>query len=234
MINYKVLKILNSRSKKYSPLKPIFKHLKNSSGHQPGNQIADAFITLDKPSDEFHTINETCIKPCLFSDAPAGAKMHHFWPNGLWQHMGEMWTLANQLYRDTLDGLHTRNNIIFDFNLDDVAICILLHDLSKGIAFQWKEFKKVTDPVFSFEYRKGFFNELSYDNKTQWLMARFGIVVTQQQLSAILHTEGGWADLAKSRKDGNMLGKFMHVLDLYSSQILGGRYTPVKKFITVS
>lgn len=189
-------------------------------------KIIDAYEDINRIDNDLHS---QCKWPTVISVAPAGKTQHHYWYNGLFQHFLEMWRLGNIFYNKVSKYSDQ------DYDLSDIAVCILLHDFSKGVAFEF-----ASDPVITakedlrFIYRQNFFSQLNYDHRTAFLMAHYGIRLSDQQYIGIMHTEGGWGDLSKARLDGNMLSKMMHVLDLTSSQLCGGKYIEPNKKIKTS
>lgn len=178
--------------------------------------IQCAYIDLNSFASPWH---QYCKKPTLIYDAPAGAKMHHWWKGGYIQHLDDMRIFGSKLYKDTEEMIRV------DFSVEDLVVLILIHDLSKGIAFEWVPENEKKDQ-YPFRYRKGFWDNMGFDHKTSMLLAHYGIRLTEQQYIAFLHTEGGWSEAAGNKRDGNMLAKFMNILDMYSSQMLGGRFVP--------
>lgn len=175
--------------------------------------IMNAYNELDNFLSPLHKNSNS---PAIIRHAPAGQGHHHYWVHGYYHHLIEMWELARKMFQPE----HS------DFTLSDVSVAILLHDLSKGIAFEWiPENERAGKKIF--RYRKDFFANLSFDYWTNYLLIYFSIKVTDQQFIAIAHAEGGWGMLAKGNYDGNMLSKFLHCLDLYSSQVLGNKYREI-------
>jgi hypothetical protein len=183
------------------------------------DKIASAYNDLESADCPLH-IHTT--KPALLHEIPAGTGHHHWWEGGYLRHLQDMYLLGSTLY-------YTYKSAGMDFTLEDIVVVILLHDFSKTIAFEWiPEADGKTRP--SFRYRIGFFNHIGMDSKTAWLMLYYGIKVTEKQYIAIMHAEGGWAEANTKGRSGNQLSKFIHVLDLFSSQILGQDMQEVNPF----
>jgi hypothetical protein len=165
-----------------------------------------------------------------FAEVPAGARHHHWWKGGLEEHCKEMIGLGFDLMELYPGDLTT-------FTKDDVIITVFLHDFAKIWAYI-----PVTDaereraperylPGQQFRYIKDHFRKLTDEHKTILELCNNGIPVTEKQWSAVIFCEGGYADAnfsfagtsftSQHVLSQNPLAVFMHMLDLYSSQILG-------------
>lgn len=190
-------------------IKPLINEIKSD---ELLSKILIAYDDLNSPECEFHKDNPRAV---LIGDAPAGVKHHHTEPGGYLRHLKDMYNLAEALFQLAFGQE-------YDFTMEDVCVVILLHDLSKAKAFEWlHDNKNETNHAEYFLYRKDFFKSLGYDHETAFLLLRYEIPVTRKQYIAIMHAEGGWSDAAKNGYQGNKLSKFVHVLDLFSSQLLG-------------
>jgi hypothetical protein len=162
----------------------------------------------------------------------AGAKHHHWWRGGLAQHVREMIGVGLDLfdlYHGDLQGKVTR---------DDIIIACYLHDFAKI----WN-YEEITDedreraPKKYLEQQlfkpvNGSFNIVDAESKTLLELAKFAVPVSESQWSAVLFAEGGYSD-ANFSINGltrtsdtvmhcNPLAVLTHMIDMYSSQLLGG------------
>lgn len=229
-------------------LKPIFDAI---SDKLLKKKIISMYNDLDDPVNPLHENpagTEVGKENVLISKAPAGRSKHHKYEGGLIDHIIEMFNYANHTMQYNV--IHEVHGSSFDFSIQDVAISILLHDLSKAVAYkytgkfeyidahfergsitsftmrEWEAYKGET-PVKTirtgcFEYRKNFFKTMGLDQRTYWLMARYGISVSEYIFNSIMFAEGGWSDAAKKwGMEYGKLGAFLHILDMYSSQVIG-------------
>lgn len=159
----------------------------------------------------------------------AGAKHHHWWKGGLESHLCEMIGLGMDLM-DLYPG-------DFTFTKSDVIIVIFLHDFAKIWTYRYitpeereKKSNKFKEKQI-FTYVEGAFNRLDAESTTLLELSRRGITPTDNQWSAVLFAEGGFAkahfsfqgrtSTGSTVNTVNHLAPFVHLLDLYSSQILG-------------
>ena len=167
-----------------------------------------------------------------FDQVCAGAKHHHWWVGGLQDHCREMTGVALDmfsLYRGDLEGKVTR---------DDIIIGVYLHDFAKIWTYEFitdedreRAPKKYLEQQL-FKPINGAFNIIDEESKTLLELARFGIIPTDTQWSAVLFAEGGYSDRnftygGRSRTGDtvmshNPLAVMIHIADMYSSQVLGG------------
>jgi hypothetical protein len=162
-----------------------------------------------------------------FATNPAGMKHHHWWTGGLSEHVKEMIGLGFDLH-DLYSG-------DLPFTKSDIIITCFLHDFAKVWSFVplSEEDRKDprTKPNQQFKGNRDCFKKVDDETKTLLTLAAAGIVPTENQWSAVLFAEGGYAkanfnyqgrtDTGNSVFGHNPLAAFLHILDLYSSQILG-------------
>jgi hypothetical protein len=167
----------------------------------------------------------------VFAAVPAGARHHHWWKGGLEEHCKEMIGIGFdllQLYAGDLNGQVSRSDII---------IAVFLHDFAKIWAYipiTEEERAKNPDkylPGQQFRFVKDKFRTLTDEHKTAVELMQYGVPVTEKQWSAVIFSEGGWSDAHFSFEgrsftsqhafSSNPLAVVMHILDLYSSMILG-------------
>lgn len=167
-----------------------------------------------------------------FDQVCAGAKHHHWWIGGLNQHCVEMTGVALDLldlYKGDLAGQITR---------DDIIIAVYLHDFAKIWTYELITDKdRDKNPRRYLEQQlfkpvSGAFNIVDEESKTLLELARFNIVPSEAQWSAVLFAEGGYSDrnftinglsrTSDTVMSHNPLAVMLHLADMYSSQILGG------------
>lgn len=178
---------------------------------------------------------ELCQKYVAFYDAhkekleevPAGAKHHHWWEGGLNDHCSEMIGLG-------LDLMEMYPGDV-QFTKSDVIISVFLHDFAKiwtyrKITSEDRERNKrlLPNQVFTYTERKPLVDD---ESATLLELSKYGISPTEMQWSAVLFAEGGYADanfgpegrtsIGRYISSKNPLVVFTHILDLYSSQLLG-------------
>jgi len=166
----------------------------------------------------------------FFSEAPAGARHHHWWAGGLENHCTEMIGLGLDLM-DLYSG-------DVSFSKDDLITTVFLHDFSKVWIYRYitpeeREKKpKTFNPKQVFTYRAGATDILDAEGLTATTLMRFGIPITDRQWSAVLFAEGGFSSArfgfaGQPTHTGtrvtheNALAAFVAMLDSYSSQLLG-------------
>jgi hypothetical protein len=162
----------------------------------------------------------------------AGAKHHHYWINGLREHVSEMIGYLLDLfdlYRGDLENKVTR---------DDMIIACYLHDFAKVWTYELiTEEDREADPKRYlpgqfFKPVGGAFNLVDEESKTLLELSKWGIHPTESQWSAVLFAEGGYSDAnftinGLSRTSDvvmhcNPLAVLVHMADMYSAMILGG------------
>lgn len=168
----------------------------------------------------------------FYDQVCAGAKHHHHWIGGLADHVTEMIGIAfdmYDLYRGDLENRITKSDII---------IGCYLHDFAKVWTYEFiqeedreKDPKKYKEEQTFKLLNSGAFAILDEESKTLLTLGRYGIVPTDMQWSAVLFAEGGWADAcwgpgrqtntSNTVMSRNPLAVLMHIVDMYSSQILG-------------
>jgi hypothetical protein len=168
----------------------------------------------------------------FFNRVCAGAKHHHWWVGGLADHVVEMIGYCFDLI-DLYPG-----DFEHKLTKDDVVIACYLHDFAKIWTYELitdedreKKWPKYLEEQV-FKPMSGAFNTVDEESRTLLELARVGIVPSNQQWSAVLFAEGGWADAnwgpARTTKTSetvmshNPLAVIVSMADLYSSQILGG------------
>lgn len=169
-------------------------------------QLIFMWNDLEYPDSYFQRVLPR-IEVVTASQAPAGRKMHHTYCGGLLDHLHEMWKYA----------LISLDNFPFtrEFTLEELAVAILLHDLSKTIAYR--------DTGRGYEYREDFFKNMSFDHTTYFMLNHYRVQVPRESFLGIMFAEGGWSEAAKQKLQHNKLGAFVHVCDMYSSQLVGKR-----------
>lgn len=139
-------------------------------------------------------------------DAPAAKSNHHHYRGGLVQHYLEMWRFFLAL-KDTLpqDELITPERILAG---------ILLHDLHKS----WTYYHAVDgDPIKVTYGQHPSSNLLRDDQKTAYIVHKYGLPVDLIQLNALYHSEGGWAD--SPPKWNTAMSKLLYLLDELSGNV---------------
>lgn len=159
----------------------------------------------------------------------AGARHHHWWKGGLEAHLCEMIGVG-------LDMMNLYPGD-FDFSESDVIISVFLHDFAKVWLYReiTPQDRERTPGKFKenqvFTYRDGAFDILDAENKILLELSRTGIAPTDKQWSAVLFAEGGYSkanfgyqgrtNTGNTVNHANHLAPFIHILDMYSSQLLG-------------
>lgn len=165
----------------------------------------------------------------FYDEVCAGAKHHHWWKGGLADHVREMIGVGMDLM-DLYPG-------DFTFTKTDVIIVCFLHDFDKIWLYRYltAEDRAKTPSKFKeqqvFTYTVGVTDILDGYSLKLLELSRHGIVPTDQQWSAVLFHEGGYAsanfDFNGATKTGNtvshcnLLAPFIHILDMYSAMLLG-------------
>jgi hypothetical protein len=158
-------------------------------------------------------IRELFPNTVLFINCPAGYKMHHTEPGGLVRHYVEMlqWMLMN-------------NNKPQLFTDSDIVEAVILHDISKVLLYRHSTPQEERTDGLAFRYikRERGIAQLNDEFLTLFLINYFELKVSWDVFVAVCFAEGGWSDVSKLQNtQSNKLGYFLHMADLYSSQILG-------------
>lgn len=165
----------------------------------------------------------------FYKEVCAGAKHHHWWKGGLEDHVREMIGIGLDIH-DLYCGEHT-------FSKSDIIIVCFLHDFDKIWGYTYitnedraKNPKKFKDQQI-FRVKEGYDRILDGYSLKLLELARFGIVPTNEQWSAVMFHEGGYSTAnfgwggttktAQSINSNNHLAPFIHMLDIYSASILG-------------
>lgn len=166
----------------------------------------------------------------FFEEVSAGAKHHHWWKGGLKDHCEEMCGFL-------LD-LHTLYKGDFpQVSREDLVIGVYLHDFAKIWSYRYitQEEREKNPKKFHekqvFTYQEGATDILDPETLTLLELAKFFIVPTTMQASALRFAEGGFssAHFGFSRPTGtsntvykrNALAVLISMADSYSSQVLG-------------
>lgn len=164
----------------------------------------------------------------FFKETPAGAKHHHWWKGGLEDHVREMIGIGMDMM-DLYPGDMT-------FSKSDLIIVCFLHDFDKIWIYKYITAEDRQRPnrfkdkqVFTFH--PGVNDILDGYSLKLLELARHGIVPTNEQWSAVMFHEGGYAsanfDYNGRTKTGdtvmhcNHLSPFVNMLDTYSAMLLG-------------
>lgn len=186
------------------------------------DQWRDLYLKLHR--DHSHNIH--------YDRVCAGAKHHHWWLGGMADHVKEMIGYALDLY-----SLYP-GDLSHKVTRDDIIIACYLHDFAKVWGYEEitdedreKDPKKYLEQQL-FKSSNWAFKLIDQESKTLLELARFGIVPTERQWSAVLFAEGGYADAnftiggltrtSETVMSSNPLAVITHMADMYSSQILGG------------
>jgi hypothetical protein len=162
-----------------------------------------------------------------FAENPAGMKHHHWWKGGLEEHCKEMIGIGFDLY-DLYSG-------DLSFSKSDVIVAVFLHDFAKVWSYvpMTEEDKKDprSKPGQEYKGNRDAFKKVDDESKTLLALSALGITPSEEQWSAVLFAEGGYSkanfsyqgrtDTGNSVYSHNPLAVFLHILDMYSSQILG-------------
>lgn len=166
----------------------------------------------------------------FYKEVCAGAKHHHWWKGGLEDHVREMIGIGMDLM-DLYPGDMT-------FTKSDLIITSFLHDFDKIWIYRYlSQEERALNPKKHkekqvFTYVEGVNNILDGYSLKLLELAKFGIVPTNEQWSAVLFHEGGYAAAnfdyrgpTKTPGDTvmhcNHLAPFLHCLDMYSAMLLG-------------
>jgi hypothetical protein len=178
-------------------------------------------------AEKYMTFYETIP---FYKVCPGGAQHHHWWIGGLEDHVKEMigWMYdQKRLYKSDLAGVSSTDIVAAAFlhDLDKIWIYQLLtpeeKEKSKGKYHEKQEFRGVQTA----------FQKVDPHSKMLLELARFGIVPTDDQWSAILFHHGGFSPAHFQFGGTSYTGEFVNkrnplacllsMADLYSSQILG-------------
>lgn len=147
-----------------------------------------------------------------FINAPAAKRNHHAYRGGLVIHLLEMWAIW--LTRFGQDFEQTT-----EVNDKRILEGVVFHDLhkahetfidrSKDLRMRWASEYIRADPD----------NEsLTWATKTLWILQWHGIPLDNRQYSALLWSEGGWAETQP--KWCSVLAKVLYLMDEYSGNVL--------------
>lgn len=166
-----------------------------------------------------------------YKEVCAGAKHHHWWVGGLEQHVREMIGMG-------LDLMDLYTGDCNTFTKSDLIIACFMHDfdkiwLYKEITVEDRE-KKADKykPQQIFRYAPtGRYDIIDGYSMRLLELAKFGIVPTDLQWSAILFHEsafspaawqyGGPSDTMDTVNTKNLLAVLVNMVDMYSSHFLG-------------
>jgi len=148
-----------------------------------------------------------------FINAPAAKRNHHAYKGGLVIHLFEMWTVWTHRFREDFEQTTEVND-------KRILEGIIFHDLHKAyqtfIKPAMPDGHASADPIY---LRGDPDNEsLTWATKTLWLLQRHGIVLDVRQYSALLWSEGGWAETQP--KWCSVLAKVLYLMDEYSGNVL--------------
>lgn len=158
-----------------------------------------------------------------FMTAPAAATMHHNFTHGLVLHTAEVWYCALPILHGMLacksvayDARRLRDAVpasgnAFEFTEDELFVAALLHDFAKI---------KQYEPAGNAAWKKA----RMICNQEAWTLrelAKHGIALTDNELVALLHAEGGYTEF---EVDWRPISVAMHAADLWSSQAMAAQW----------
>lgn len=155
---------------------------------------------------------------------PASIKYHHCHEGGWSDHTAQVMRNGVLLYETYNPELR------FDFTLDDVLLCCFGHDFDKITRYRElsPENKWKSQPKYGshrWEYNEDNKN-LRHESKAVAMLFRIGVALTDEQIEAIDHAEGGWSsDLSSVYAHGGggmtKLATLVHCADLISGFCMG-------------
>ncbi len=137
---------------------------------------------------------------------PGGERHHHNFKGGLIQHMLEMLKFGLPI----AEGLKNNDgeNVI---SREEFIVSVFLHDLAK------MEFYTPDDNGITYSYIKHPFavQEMLVQN----YCAKYGVVLTENEMNALWMAEGGWSVL-NGKLENSPLATLLHMSDLFSAMLL--------------
>jgi hypothetical protein len=147
-----------------------------------------------------------CYKEKFLSN-PAAVRHHHVRVGGLCVHTSQVLDLALQLFHDFRAHMPT-------VTMENVYVAVILHDLSKTQCYRMRE-DAVLSPASPFEYAADW--KYEHDIWTLSEAARFGLLLSYDEMMGVMQAHGGWAKL---NDPVNKLAVIVHCADMISSQLL--------------
>ncbi len=182
-------------------------------------------LSLPMVQEFMRCVQESKLAPLFkqydeeFLFAPAATTQHHNFTHGLLIHSAEVWQCALPILHGMLScksvayNQRRLNEIAgdisceFEFTEDELFVAAALHDFAKikqyeeSGNFSWRKVRMIC-------------------NQETWTLrecARHNIVLTDNELVALLHAEGGYTEF---EVDWRPISVAMHAADLWSSQAM--------------
>lgn len=152
-----------------------------------------------------------------FMTVSAATTMHHNFTHGLVIHTAEVWEAAKLFHQ------FAPHSVAYDamsegpqaFALDELLVAVVLHDFAKIVQYEpardhaWTKVRMIC-------------------NQETWTLrelAKFGIVLTDNELVGLLHAEGGYTEF---EVDWRPMSAILHAADLWSSQAMKANWDPAE------
>lgn len=141
----------------------------------------------------------------LFEKASGSSNNHQAWPGGYIDHVTESMNLALQFYI-TLNACRP-----LDFTLSEALVVMFLHDLEKPWRYRLDENGKL-------ETIPGMQDKSARAKNRNETIARYGLVLNDRQLNAMLYVEGELDDYTPKQRMMWPLAAFCHLCDVWSAR----------------
>jgi len=174
-----------------------------------GDRAADIVDMMEAIASDSQTLEGTILG---FIHAPAAKRNHHAYIGGLVVHLLEMWAVWEERFRQDFEQTT-------EINDRRILEGVIFHDLHK--AFETFIAMKPSPGLESqiIYLRDDPDNEsLTWATKTLWILQWHEIPLDNRQYSALLWSEGGWAETPP--KWCSVLAKVLYLMDEYSGNVL--------------
>ena len=141
-----------------------------------------------------------------FFEAPASTKFHNNIPGGLARHSLQVFQIAEKINETILD---------FDFSIDSIRLCGLLHDFCKIEVYKINEDEK-TKASEPYVHDDKF--PIGHGDKSVLILTRLGLELKDEELLAIRYHMYNF-DKGTDLRNVNSLAKLIYVADFIESQL---------------
>jgi hypothetical protein len=145
-------------------------------------------------------------------EMPASTKYHHSYKRGYHDHVQQVMFFAIRIYN------FMGKSVVLDFSKDDIILMSFVHDMDKLEKYEetgeYKSGESKGKPKFAYEL------DWAIDPyaKVCLMLARYGILLTDEQLHALTFHAGGWSEFVKYGSDMNQLATMLHCADMLSAK----------------
>lgn len=169
-------------------------------------------METDRLKEAISTLPEPNLSACLrlleeekerLQLAPGSTHNHQAWEGGYIGHIVETIGIAKLIYGP----LNSKREL--PFTLEDVILCLFLHDIEKPWKYVLGQNELDDDDLSTKEKRHDFRKEL---------IAKYGFELTEEQWNGVEYAEGEIHNYSNRKRHMGRLAAFVHMCDVWSAR----------------